>query len=189
MKFMLTPTISSDLYEEWNKMTKEEELELLANRTASAFEEFISCLMQFKKIAGLKTIDNPYEVMTSMSDKTGRICRMVKHVERKDPKIDWRHEILQSLTGYLSYSEMLIQKYNMINILHSAMMSELQGSVSQHAMIEENKDREHVECMNNDVVLTSLVEKKSDPIYCGETTKIYDDPALRSDVTKREAGE
>jgi len=184
MRIMLIPVVYGDqsYNEEKNKMTKTEELELLANRTMSSFYEFLENLAKFKNAAGLKNVDNMYEVCTSMADKNGRIARLIKHVERKDPKIAWRQEISECLTGYLSYAAMIIEKYNMINIFGDCMIEELMGSVKQHATIEENKDRDHVGCRNDDVVSEFA-----------HTTKLgleinamkRDDPTLRSDVTKR----
>ena len=181
MKFISTPNISSDLYEEWNKMNQKEELELLANRTAASLAEFFMNLSQFKIRAGLKDVDNPFEVCTSMADKSGRIFRLVKHVERKDPKPSWRIELCQSLTGFLSYTLMLINKYNMINVLTQGVMNEMIGSVHQHAVIEENKDREHVGCRNDDVTITIprsiLPISEADKIELENTGKLKRDGA------------
>ena len=162
MKFISTPNVMGDqvYYKEWNKMTKNEEITLAANKTAVAFEEYINCLAKFKHVAGLNSVDNPYEICTAMSDKSGRIARYVKHAERKDPKgATWRHELLKSLTGFLSYAEMIIQKYNMINVLHPAMMQELMDSIQQHAIIEDHKNnREHLGCRNNDISEADKIE-------------------------------
>lgn len=114
-------------------MTKDEELSLLAEKTVKAFDEYLTSLAKFKIAAGLGSVNNVHEVCNAMTDKHGRICRLIKHAERNDPKTGWRIELCKNLSGYLAYSEMIIEKYNLINTMHTGMKVEMMDSVSQHA--------------------------------------------------------
>ena len=72
------------------------------------FKQFLETYKAFKTDHNLPySLDNPYEILASMSDKLGRICRYIKHFERNDPKPDWPEGMTTEMTGLLSYMILL----------------------------------------------------------------------------------
>jgi len=66
-----------------------------------SFEDFLAIYQMFRTYNGLsKNINNVHEILTGMTDKHGRICRYIKHQERKDPKPDWPVGMTAAMTGY-----------------------------------------------------------------------------------------
>ena len=107
------------------------------NVVVDHFNIFLGCYEEWREENGLSaTIDNPHEILASMADKLGRICRYVKHQERNDPKHDWPEGMTTEMVGLLTYMTMLINKYD-VNI-SEGMKIELEKSVEQHG----NKNRE-----------------------------------------------
>ena len=107
---------------------------LLAEKTVYTFIEYLENLQKFKDHVGLKDVENMFEVATSIADKSGRICRQIKHIERKDPKENYKDEIIESIQGFLAYSQMVIRKYGISNgYILVSVLSELQKSIKQHA--------------------------------------------------------
>jgi len=87
----------------------------------------------FKTTHNLKELTDMFEVCTSLSDKHGRICRHLKHIERDDPKDNWPDEALESFQGYLAYFAMIISKYKISDEqLENAIVNELMKSIEQH---------------------------------------------------------
>ena len=98
----------------------------------STFEKFVATYDKFREDHGLaSTIDNSHEILTSMTDKHGRICRQIKHYERVDAKLDWPNGLIEALTGYLVYATMLLRKYKLA--IREGMLNELEASVKQHS--------------------------------------------------------
>ena len=103
-----------------------------ALQVAHAFEKFLQTYNNFRCDHGLPGgIDNPHEILTSMSDKHGRICRQIKHFERHDEKSDWPIGLIEALTGYIVYATMLLNKYGLT--IRRGMINELEASTNQHA--------------------------------------------------------
>jgi hypothetical protein len=99
--------------------------------TADSFRRFLLDYQLFRNMSGFtKKIDNVHEILTGMTDKHGRICRYIKHQERKDPKSDWPDGMTQALVGYLIYAIMLLEHYG-VNI-EDGMKKELEEAVKQH---------------------------------------------------------
>ena len=107
--------------------------DLLAIKTVKAFENYLQCLSAFKKEVGLIDVSNIHEICNAMTDKHGRLCRHVKHVERKDPKEEWPTEAIESIAGYMAYALMFINYYKLNDFIYVNMLSELQKSIRQHA--------------------------------------------------------
>jgi len=132
-------------YEDWlinlkgNNM--DDDIEKLRNQTMSVarnITNYFSALAYFKKINNLNNLTDMFEVCTSLSDKHGRICRHLKHVERNDPKDNWPDELIESFQGYLAYFGMIIDKYDIQpSQLEKSIVDELMKSVEQHSNKEE----------------------------------------------------
>ena len=103
------------------------------NHVSTSFKKFLSDYNSFRKKNGLdkRKISNVHEILTGMTDKHGRICRYIKHQERKDPKHGWTKSVAGDFVGYLVYAIMLLEHYN-INVL-DGMEDELNESVRQHS--------------------------------------------------------
>ena len=96
-----------------------------------AFSEFLTTYNAFRELNGLtRKIKNIHEILVGMTDKHGRICRYIKHHERKDPKDNWKAELASSLTGYLIYSMMLLEHYGID--IKDGMEKELNEALKQH---------------------------------------------------------
>ena len=99
------------------------------------FKQFLKTYKSFKIDHNLPySIDNPYEILTSMSDKLGRICRYIKHFERNDPKSDWPEGMIEAITGLFIYTLMLPDYYDVD--LFDGMEAELIKAIEQHAKNE-----------------------------------------------------
>jgi len=97
------------------------------------FKDFVNFYNDFRKCNGLtKGIDNVYEVLTGMTDKHGRICRQIKHLERNDPKPDWPDGMIEAMTGYLIYMLMILEKYDAE--ISEGMRKELKSAISQYGI-------------------------------------------------------
>jgi len=116
-------------------MTKLEELQIQADKTTRSFMQYLNDLQRFKQLAGLKDVTNVHEICNSMTDKHGRICRHVKHMERKDPKPEWPDEVCESIAGYMAYTLMLINFYGpeVYDKMFPCMLKELEKSIKQHS--------------------------------------------------------
>ena len=98
---------------------------------ACEFKAFEDTYKLFREDSGLnKKVKNIHEILTAMTDKHGRICRYIKHQERKDPKDNWQEEMASSLTGYLSYALMLFEYYGID--ISKGMEKELNEAIKQH---------------------------------------------------------
>ena len=96
------------------------------------FEEFLCMYNDFRKTNGIKKkIKNVHEILTGMTDKHGRICRYIKHQERKDPKPDWPKGMIEAMTGYIVYLIMLLEYYK-IDDIGEGMINELNEAIKQH---------------------------------------------------------
>ena len=102
------------------------------------WEIFLSWYKAWRKQNGLedKKIENIYEVLTGMTDKHGRICRQVKHKERKDAKNDWPEGMTSSMFGYFAYMVMVLDNYD--ESLADGMRAEMEETVKQH--VKKRKD-------------------------------------------------
>ena len=101
------------------------------NDVINAFHVFLLYYQAFRNSNGLtKKIKNVHEILTAMSDKHGRICRNIKHQERKDPKDNWQNEISSALVGYIVYAIMLLENYNID--VSEGMKKELEEALKQH---------------------------------------------------------
>ena len=101
-------------------------------RVAWAFSHFINTYVKFRRDNGLgHSVPSIHEVCNSMTDKHGRICRHVKHAERKDPKPDFPEVVAEELTGYLVFALMVAEKYG-VN-MERGMAKELRKAIEQHS--------------------------------------------------------
>lgn len=96
-----------------------------------SFEQFLKMYEEFRiKNNLLSKINNPYEILTAMTDKLGRICRQVKHFERDDPKADWPNGMVEDMAGLLIYWVLLRNKYELD--IADGMRNELLKAAEQH---------------------------------------------------------
>lgn len=103
-----------------------------AKEVVLSFQNFLETYDQFRRNNGLSAkIDNKYEITTSIADKTGRICRQVKHTERNDPKPDWPDGISEDITGVFIYLIILMNSYELD--ISEGLKNELQKSAEQHS--------------------------------------------------------
>ena len=99
---------------------------------ATKFQDFLDTYDSFRETNGLSgSIANVYEILSAMSDKHGRICRQIKHYERKDAKPDWPNGMTEAMIGYIVYMIMLLKKYD-VNI-KDGLIKELESSVAQYS--------------------------------------------------------
>ena len=102
-----------------------------------ALSVFFFTYDQWRKQNGLSgSIDNVHEICNSMTDKHGRICRQVKHVERNDPKSDWPTGMTEAMMGYLVYMIMLMNKYSDTKKpggYRQGFLNELNAAIDQHS--------------------------------------------------------
>ena len=98
---------------------------------ADAFDNFLAINGSFRKANNLtKKIKNVHEILTGMTDKHGRICRYIKHQERKDPKSDWPDGMSQAMTGYIIYMVMLLEHYKVD--ITKGIIAELNEAIKQY---------------------------------------------------------
>ena len=110
---------------------KNQDAAIAAVTAAEKFQEFIDAYDDFREAAGLSaTIDDIFEVCTSIADKTGRVCRYSKHNRRDDPKPDWEKELGESVAGLVVYSIMAMEHYELD--FYEAMQGELLKACEQH---------------------------------------------------------
>lgn len=112
---------------------------ILAEHVVNSFIKYLTDLQKFKDQVGLKDVENIFEVATSIADKSGRICRQIKHLERNDPKKDYKFEIIESIQGFLAYVQMIINEYDITKEdIVVGMLGELHKSIKQHSKKEQN---------------------------------------------------
>jgi hypothetical protein len=105
---------------------------LVVNDVINLFNEFLNGYDYWRNCKGLSaSIDDAYEITSSMADKLGRICRQVKHKERNDPKPDWPNGLAEDMAGLLVYMIILKNKYDVD--IAKGMKIELNKSVEQHS--------------------------------------------------------
>jgi len=115
----------SPVKEEWGEILK-------AKDVVHIFNEFLSGYNHWRKSNNLSgSISNVHEIISSMTDKLGRIARYVKHQERNDPKPDWPKGMTTEMAGLLIYMIMLKNHYDVD--ISKGMISELKKAVSQHS--------------------------------------------------------
>ena len=99
---------------------------------AFLFHRFLSGYDKWREDNNLSgSIENVHEIISSMTDKLGRIARYVKHQERNDPKPDWPDGMTTEMAGLLIYMIMLKNHYN-VDILNG-MKIELEKAIEQHS--------------------------------------------------------
>ena len=102
-----------------------------AENCAVAFDLFERYYARFRKRANLApTKGNAYELTTALADKTGRICRLVKHAQRKDPVENTPEIMADCVAGVIVYLEMLIKKYKLD--MPAGFKRELKKAVAEH---------------------------------------------------------
>ena len=108
------------------------DLNISRQSVCDKFKDFVREYATWRKQNGLgdTKITNVHEMLTGMTDKHGRICRQVKHKERKDQKEDWPEGATESIAGYLFYSILLMENYDMD--IFCGMDKELYEAAKQH---------------------------------------------------------
>lgn len=110
--------------------------EVKSEDVVNALSGFFHTYEQWRNQNGLSgTIDNVHEICNAMTDKHGRICRQIKHVERNDPKSDWPDGMTEAMMGYLVYMIMLMNKYastKEAGAYRQGLLNELNSAVEQH---------------------------------------------------------
>ena len=102
-----------------------------AENTAAAYDLFETYYARFRKRAKLAaTKGNAYELTTALADKTGRICRLVKHAQRNDPVPNTKENLEDSVAGVVVYLEMLVKKFELDML--AGFKRELTKAVIQH---------------------------------------------------------
>lgn len=105
-------------------------VESMSTRARRDFESFRRVYQQFRVYCKLKAVKHPYEVVTAMTDKLGRVAREIKHLERKDPRPDALDSIRSGLAGIVIYALMLEAKYGCS--IAAGIESELREANRQH---------------------------------------------------------
>ena len=96
-----------------------------------AWLHFLKVYRRFRKDNGLAGSNyGGFELCTSLSDKHGRICRQIKHMERGDKKSDWPMGMTAAMTGYIVYCEMLLEKYGLD--MADGLRQELESALKQY---------------------------------------------------------
>ena len=112
---------------------KGQPLDIAPIDVVESFNRFLDTSCRFRVAYGLsETLDNPYEILTGMTDKLGRICRYVKHQERNDPKPDWPDGMAEEMAGLIAYLILLKDYYGLEIYLFRGMTKELMKAVEQH---------------------------------------------------------
>jgi len=108
-------------------------IELLAHRTISRFIDYQKAFREFKKVTGLKPIENTHECVSGAVDKLGRLTRHVKHNIRNDPKDSFPQDAIESFEGCLAYLDLIMESFNLSEEqVRDSMLTELMKSVKQH---------------------------------------------------------
>lgn len=119
-------------------MQSKERLMRKPEEVAIAFEYFLHVYSEWRRDVGLEKLPkrcvNIHELCNAMTDKHGRICRHVKHIEREDPKEGWQMEMSQSIMGYIVYMIMLTEYYRID--IGDGIITELNKAAQQHAKQE-----------------------------------------------------
>jgi len=115
----------SNIEEKWEE-------EIGVDGVTHTFKNFLNCYDAWRKQNSLSSsIENKYEITTSLADKVGRICRQVKHFERNDPKPDWPDGMTEDISGVLVYLIILMKSYDID--LSTGLTNELAKSIEQHS--------------------------------------------------------
>jgi len=102
-----------------------------AENVAVSYDVFRGFYSRFRRKAGLPPArKDAYEMTTALADKLGRLCRIVKHLERKDPLKNSTAMMEECVAGMVVYLEMLAQRYKLD--LMSGFARELMKAVVQH---------------------------------------------------------
>jgi len=91
----------------------------------------VNAIAEFRNDHQLKTPSSMHEVCNAMSDKHGRVCRYVKHIERIDPKPEWKEEMATAMAGYIVYMVMLARHYGIH--MGKGLEDELKKAIEQHS--------------------------------------------------------
>jgi len=114
-------------------LTQSSSNEIYSDDVVESFKNFLLIYDSFRIKYGLnkKKIKNIYEILTGMADKQGRICRYIKHQERKDPKSDWPEGMVSAMTGMIVYMIMILDYYHLD--ISEGMKKELDEAIKQYA--------------------------------------------------------
>lgn len=103
-----------------------------AENCGAAFDLFEAFYKRFRTNANLAaTRGSAYEVTTALADKTGRICRLVKHFKRGDPIPNTKETMEETVAGVIVYLEMLVKRYKLN--MKAGFKRELMKAVVQHS--------------------------------------------------------
>lgn len=109
------------------------EIEYLSH-VKESLDNFLDYYFEFRNANNLPTeLSSPFEAISSMADKLGRIARHVKHLERKDPKPNWNKELPQEMFGLLAYMVMLLDHYELALDFPEQAEQEMIKAIKQHA--------------------------------------------------------
>ena len=96
------------------------------------FQHFLNSYDYWRNQNGLSgSIDNVHEIISSMTDKLGRIARYVKHQERNDPKPDWPDGMTIEMAGLIVYTIILKNTYGVD--IFKGFKAELEKAAKQHS--------------------------------------------------------
>lgn len=99
---------------------------------ADTFGLFELYYWRLRRAAGLAGVrGEAFEITTAMADKLGRICRLVKHHQRKDPVPRTKESLEECIAGVIIYMEMLASLYE-LNV-PDGFRRELKRAIHQHA--------------------------------------------------------
>jgi len=107
------------------------QLLLDAENVAVSYDLFQDFYRRFRKAANLPdACSDVYEITTALADKTGRICRLVKHFRRGDDLDNTEDQLEDNIVGIIIYMEMLVRDFGLDMIL--GFKRELMKAVVQH---------------------------------------------------------
>jgi len=119
-----------------SKEVNENKQEITTEIIADYLLNFFGMYSHWRESNGLNgSLENVHEILTSMTDKYGRICRQVKHKERNDPKDNWPTGMGEDLMGFLAYTHLLLNYYDEdidIEDIRQGLINELNASIEQH---------------------------------------------------------
>jgi len=103
-----------------------------------SYMEYQESFRRYKRLAGLKPIENAHECVSGTVDKLGRLTRHVKHNGRNDPKPNFPSDAVQSFAGILAYADMIMEGLDINDQQFvEGFAAELMKGVKQHGVSNE----------------------------------------------------
>ena len=117
-----------------NKAVKESLIADMILEASNDFESMLVTICRYRILCGIKSPKSLYEICAGLADKTGRICRELKHIERNDPHPEAVSKLLSAMAGVNIYMAMIAKKLIAAGQLDCSMgmSEELKKARGQH---------------------------------------------------------